>query len=303
MRPRHLEVFHAVAAHGSVTEAAKRLHVSQPAVSKYLRELEQDLGYALRVRQGNSWRLTTEGRLLFEEIAKSLVGFDRLSQFAVDLKAMRVGRLAVACLPLLAIEPLSSLISDFLEVHPEIALSLLVLNSHGVIDQVIAGKADVGIGLHLPFHEEVESRLVARMRLVCMLDRDDPLAVKDTITAADLHGRRLITIGTGDAVQLEIDRLFRAEGVRASRRVETLTSHSVLRLAEHGLGIALLDDFVASQYRGTRLVKRAFQPEILYALAVITSRDRPLSRLARSFVDHLVGRLPRVLPEIAQVRP
>ncbi|MGF7159925.1 DNA-binding transcriptional LysR family regulator [Rhodoligotrophos appendicifer] len=287
MRPRHLEVFYAVAAYGSVTEAARRLHVSQPAVSKYLQELHEELGFPLRRREGNMWTLTPEGRLLFEEIGKSFVAFDRLSQYAVDLKTMRVGRLTVACLPLLSVHPLSQLVEGFLTAHSDISLTLLALNSQGVVDHVISGRADVGIGLHVPMHAEVASRLIAKLRLVCMIDRSDPLCHKDVITAADLHERRIITLGTGDSVQFEIDQMLRQNGVRPARRITSLMSRSVLELAELGLGIALLDDFVATQYDGERLVRRSFSPETDYAISIVTSRMRPPSRLADAFASYV----------------
>ncbi len=294
MRQRHFEIFHAVAATGSVVEAARRLNVSQPAVSKYLAELQDELGFELRTRRNGHYALTDEGRVLFEEIGKSLIAFEKVRQAALDIKTMRSGHLEVACLPMFANDPLPAILASFYRDHPQTGLTVTTLYSAGVIDRVITGKADVGIGLHAPAHPEITSTPIASFDLVAVFDRDDPFHRCDIIRPADLTGRDIVTVGTDDIVQSEIDAVLEEHGVRPSRRLKVLASDVVVNSVRAGLGVGLVDFFTANRIlksggMNRRFLLRAFRPKISYIVSVITREASSPSSLAEAFVNTVIS--------------
>src|SRR3546814_7243532 len=86
---RQLEAFQAVMAHGSLTRAAMTLHISQPAVSKLVAELERKCGFKLFQRRGNRLTVTAEGQLLYNELQRILVGTEDLRLKAEEIREQR----------------------------------------------------------------------------------------------------------------------------------------------------------------------------------------------------------------------
>ena len=102
MNLRQIEVFRAVMEAGTVTGAATRLHVSQPAVSKQLRALEEDLGFAVFDRAHGRLIATAEAHALYDQAERVFTGVDQLQRFGRDLNEAKHGHLVVAALPLLS---------------------------------------------------------------------------------------------------------------------------------------------------------------------------------------------------------
>ena len=98
---RALEAFRAIVLTGSVTNAASMLHISQPAVTRLIRDLEADLQFPLFQRRKGRLFATSEGLALFEEVSRSFVGLDRIAQVANHIRQSRVGHLQLATMPAL----------------------------------------------------------------------------------------------------------------------------------------------------------------------------------------------------------
>ena len=290
MRPRHFEIFHAVATAGSVTQAARQLRLSQPAVSKYLNELEQELGYPLRHRDGNRLVLSAEGHALYLQIARALTGFEQVRQLALDLRTMRRGHLAIACIPMLSTHPQPSILARFLAKHPELSVNVATLDSSTLIQQLSAGRFDVGISLHVPNHPEVSSRPLATYRLVCAVPSSHALASRgQAVSVADLEGEAVVTLGSVDVVQSEINRVLNEAGVRPARRIDVLTSAVALAMGRAGIGLALVDHQTAALHRGDDICFLPFLPTVAYASAIVLAQHQRSSRLSQAFAEEIVA--------------
>src|ERR1700733_7441631 len=99
MNVRQIETFRAVMEAGSVTAAAERLRITQPAVSKLIMELERSTRLALFVRKKRRLVPTQEAQLLYEETERVFLGVDRIRHYAVELREVKTGRAHIACLP------------------------------------------------------------------------------------------------------------------------------------------------------------------------------------------------------------
>jgi DNA-binding transcriptional LysR family regulator len=283
LKPRHFEIFHAVAAAGSVTEAARRLAVSQPAVSKYLRELEADVGLKLRDRDGNLWHLTPEGQLLHEQVARDLAGFARTLRFARELKGTRKGFLALGCMPLLSARLLPELLAAFLAERPHVSVSVVNQHSASVLDQVALGRLDLGLGLDAPSHQQVASRPLAALEVLCVVPRGHKLAGRSTVDLAALDGADVVTLGTADPVQGEIDRLFAARGVRPRRRIEATMAQAAVEFARRGLGVGIVDSHAARMFAGRGMRAVPLATPVSYRIALLTRRGAVPSQAAAEF--------------------
>ena len=283
LKPRHFEIFHAVAAAGSVTEAARRLAVSQPAVSKYLRELEDGVGLKLRYRDGNLWHLTPEGQLLYEQVARDMVGFARTLRVALELKGTRKGYLSLGCMPLLSVRVLPELLAAFLAERPHVSVSVVNQPSAAVVDQVALGRLDLGLGLDAPSHHKVASTPLAALEVLCVMPRGHPLARRARVDIAALDGADVVTLGTADPVQGEIDRLFVARGVRPRRRIEATMAQTAVELARLGLGIGIVDSHAARLFTGPGMRALPLDTPVSYRIALLTRRGAMPSQAAAEF--------------------
>ncbi|OXH86866.1 LysR family transcriptional regulator, partial [Burkholderia multivorans] len=95
LRIRQIEAFRAVMQRHTVTRAARDLHISQPAVSRLIADLEARVGFVLFERQQGRFTPTAQARVLYEEVERAFIGLDRVAQAAEQIRAMRRGTLRV----------------------------------------------------------------------------------------------------------------------------------------------------------------------------------------------------------------
>src|SRR3569832_2292731 len=142
---RQVEVFYAVIRTGSVTQAARVLNVTQPAVSIALRQLETRLDLKLFERSGGRLQATAEARALLPDLAeifRRLAAVEHLSQ---DLAKGARGSFSVAATPPLCDGHVANCVAAFLRTRPDVRISIQGMASATVVDRVISGEADIGV--------------------------------------------------------------------------------------------------------------------------------------------------------------
>ena len=133
---RQLEALVAVMETGSMTLATKRMHVSQPALSRLIANLETDLGYAMFRRAGGRLAPTAEAELLREEIKNALSAVDRARRRAHQLGSFQEGGLAICAFPSLAATPLPRLLAGFCARNPKLKVTLNAMHVQRMLDEV-----------------------------------------------------------------------------------------------------------------------------------------------------------------------
>ena len=144
MNLKHLQAFHAVFSTGSVTEAARRLHLSQPAVSRMIADLERELGLALFVRQRQRLVVTGEGRAFFREAERALAAVDQIVDIARDIRTLRGAHLRVVAPMIVAFGLMPAVIKAFTALHPKARVSLEIRNITELADWIVTGPFDSG---------------------------------------------------------------------------------------------------------------------------------------------------------------
>ena len=168
---RQIEAFRAVILRHTVTRAAESLHISQPAVSRLIADLESRVGFVLFERQQGRLLPTAEAHVLFEEVERTFVGLDRIAQAAEQIRAMRRGSLRVAGSPAVALDFLPSVIARFVEHHPGIDVSLLAHSATTVVEKVASGQCDVGLIAEPIPHPAVKTEHLAHAVMRCIVPR------------------------------------------------------------------------------------------------------------------------------------
>jgi len=284
IRLRAMRTFQAILQLGSVTAGARALGLTQPAASRMLAQLEQDLGFELFYRDRGRLIPTQDGLLLYEEVERALDNVDRVQELARDISDFRVGHLRLVAPPSFLEAVLPDVIADFLDRYPRVHLSI---DSHGVetAKSMIASRAvDAGF-VKLPLNrDDLDSRTVLVSQTACVLPADHPLAVLPEIKAQDLKNTPLVMLGQGRRFRSQVEAAFAEAGVIPRICVETHTVASSCALAARGVGVAIVNERLAKAYVRDRTVLRRFNPDILHEYAFVVSSSVKPSRLAEEFL-------------------
>lgn len=189
---RHLKCFMAIARERTITRAAESLYISQPALSRTLQELEEELGQPLVIR-GKPLSLTPKGELFLKRAATLLEYFDHMCTEISAPAAELSGTITLAAGESQAVDFLASSFFSLKKRHPGINFSLVSGNEDTVSDALNSGMCDFGVYIGSPHSQEYDHLLLPHFDTWGLLvPQEHPLAVKKAVTPADLEGLELI---------------------------------------------------------------------------------------------------------------
>ncbi|CAH1692377.1 HTH-type transcriptional activator CmpR [Hyphomicrobiales bacterium] len=287
MNFRQIEVFRTVMQTSSVTAAAQKLNVTQPAVSKILAQLEAALGFKLFTRHGRTLVATEEGRILYTEVERSFMGLNHLTRFAQSLNQLPKGHLVIGAMPALANRWLPSVLASFLRQFTDLTVSLKSIESPRVAEWMANGQIDLGLGYVEYDHPSLSRETIARMDAVCIVPKGHRLAASSVVTIGDLEGQTLIAAGPTNRYRLELDRLLSLQRINCVAQVDTQSSSVQCALVHEGIGVALVDYLSAVDHNHLNFVIKPFSPAISRDLYLLRAANRSRVTIADQFVDHL----------------
>lgn len=299
MTHRQIEAFRAVMITGSVTEAAKMLSVTQPAVSKILRQLEAEIGFCLFHREG-SLRPSEEAEILFHEIKRSYVGLDQIAWTAAQIRNRASGTLRVATLPAFSGGILQRVVRNLLAQDETIRLSLQSYNSEEVVDLVASGLCDIGYAMTPVLPARVRVGEVMSVPSFAVLRRDHPLAGRPRISIRDLAGEKFISMSEGTSSRLRIDSLFTSYNVPRTQIVEARWSLTVVGLVAQGLGCAIIDGFSAQAADAAGCVALPLAEPVDFTFVCVRRRQGREATLVGRFAAAFEAELARLNAECGQ---
>lgn len=281
---KSLRAFYEIVRTGSVTAAAMRVGMSQPAVSRQLNQLEDAIGFELFHREHGRLLPTPDALLLYEEVALSLNGFQRIQSLVSDISGFRLGHLKLVAPPSFCEGILPDIIAAFSVRFPQVRFSI---DSHSreVAKAMIANRSVDGGFLILPLDRaDLRAESICSNPTACVLRADHPLAGEAVLTPRLLKGSALILLGFGQNSRAIVDAAFSRAGVRPDTRMETHTVGSACAFAGRGLGIALVNGLLAEAYLRDGLVMRRFEPVLDNEYGFVTSALSTPSRLLTEFL-------------------
>ena len=287
MELRQLQYFLAVVEELNISAAARKLNLTQPALSRQIKALEEELGWTLIERGARSISLTREGEVVAREgrriMAEVDAGLERMRQ-AIEGAELRVG-----FAPSLAREFLGIALDRFAQLHPNARVSLHDRTSVEMEEGLRQGTLDVVVGARNEAAEGVQWESLRQDEWCVLMPARHQLAREEVIKPAMLDGERLLLFAKGDYPEYwdKVTSFFKKEGINAKVAGEFDGVTSLLAAVEGGMGLALL---VAGSERGRSplAVERPLDPSpgILCVAAGLPAGDEPLP-LVRLFVQEL----------------
>ncbi len=284
---RQLEAFRAVMLTGSMTAAAGAMHISQPAVTRLIRDLEDDLKLRLFHRQGPNIAPTVEAQHLYREAERQFAGAERIRDVARALRESHAGYLHVGAMPTLAASCLPQAVSAFLAGHPNVVVAVHQDSSPNLLE-MLHGQLDVVYAV-VPPDTALEHDPFPATPAVCMLPPGHRLTARPVVTVNDLDGEDLISLGTHSVLRLQINAAMLKAGVRPNVRLETANSSTAAGYVAQGIGLAIVDRFAARVPAAAGVEVRPFSPSVLLQFSAAYRPVVGRSRLALAFTDVLRG--------------
>lgn len=280
---RGLEAFAEIMRNGSATAAAKMLGLSQPAVSRLLQQLEEEVGFELFYRDRGRLIPTKDGVTLFDEVELALAGVARVSGLADDINSNAIGEIRLIAPPSFAEAVVPPIVAEFVRLHPGVRVSVDSRTIATTKSMIMTRVADCAF-MRLPVdNDELQATRLVTSRTICVIPKDSPLAKFQSLSPNVIGSMPTIALGTGQAYGRQIEEAFRSRGCRQSVAVETHTTSSACALARQGIGIAIVNELLATGYLNSDVVAVPFEPAIFHDYAFITSAQTPKSRLVAEF--------------------
>lgn len=285
-----LRAFEAVARLGSFSRAAEELHVTQPAVSKKLRLLQEEVGLPLIEHIGKRLYLTQAGRELLTTCGDWLDTWGRFEQTIADLKGLKQGRLRIAVVTTSKYF-MPRVLGPFCECYPGIDIAMEVVNRDRLLERLGRNADDLYVMGVPPEGWDIEAEPLMENPLVVLAPGAHPWAGRASIPFAELAGQAFVMREEGSGTRITIERVFAERGVPLRVKLEMGSNEAVKQAVAGGLGLAILSRSTVSLDTGaaelTELDVEGFP--IRRAWYVVRPRGKQLSVVARTFLEFLHG--------------
>jgi DNA-binding transcriptional LysR family regulator len=293
-KPREIEVFSALMAHGTTTRAAEALELTQPAVSKTLARFQQKAGFEVFKKQRQRLVPTQEAHMLYAEVQRTYESLRQISRTARDIRSLRNGRLNLCALPAIGLTVLPGIISSFSVAYPDVPVALDIRASATVIERASRSQIDLGIAATARVENPaVTRRLLAATRAVCAFPKGHALAALRQIAPQDIAGMDFISLGNMDALRMQIDKICAEAGVDRTLRIECTLASACLEFVAAGAGVTIVDDISAWMMRHV-VEFRPFVPELQIELSLYRPWGTLPSAIGSAFTDHLLRHIREI---------
>lgn len=302
MNLKQLTAFREVMLTGSVSEAARNLNRTQPAISVQIAGLEDDVGLKLFERQGGRLRPVPEAHYLLEEATAIIDRLNAADRTMKSLRGLGEGTIQMVSMPGPSAFLLPDLIARFVQHREQVKVSLIARSSIQVQQLIAVQQYDVGLA-DVGFAGFDESPLVdhdiLRLECLCAMPAGDELASKTVVTSRDLSGRPMATLYEEHPNFIQTRAAFVEMGAVFNPRFEAQYFIPLLTYVERGLAYAIADPMAASSYslyKGEKaaIVFRPFAPAVYLVSSIMVPNHKPPSNLARAFIAELRAELRRL---------
>jgi len=284
MLARHIRYFQAVAEHFSFTKAAAALHVSQPALSQLVKQLEEELGAQLFDRTGRTTRLTDAGEAYLQYVRRASQELQEATRAIHDVSDLSRGALRLAVTPTFTTYLVGPLVEAFHSRYPGITLNVREISQENIEEMLLAGELDVGIAFGEVHSPDIDATPLLDETLALVVSTLHPLAKVKSVGLQTLNAESLVLLSKEFATREQIDGYCRKHGIHPRVLMEANALGAVIEIVRRTPLSTLLPAKTALAQ--DNLVAIALEPERLTRTAVLMRRrDAYQSFAARAFTE------------------
>ncbi|MHA2875788.1 LysR family transcriptional regulator [Vibrio campbellii] len=288
MNLRQLEVFYAIMQTGTVSGAARLLHVSQPNVTRVLAHTEQQLSFALFERVKGRLVPTQEAKALLPEAEKV---YQQLGQFRSLTNKVKQGtqHLRVGAPPVLASQLLAPTVAT-LSKQQGISFELLTANRDELCSGLLKHELDVAIAFGEEAPPAILSEVLLKQQLVLIAPKEALNSTDDAVSFDDLiqHELPIIGLDSRDPLGLLLHQTLSARDEHYNHAITVRSYAAAAELVKHHAGFAIVDPWTAKQYQDDESVSvRSLSPALSFSISIMFAEHTPQSISTKLFIESL----------------
>lgn len=281
---RQLQIFSAAARHLNFSQTSKALHLSQPAVSMQIRQLEESAGLPLFDRVGSRLQLTHAGEEMQRCAQQVLAALKDAQDSLASLKGLRGGRITIAVVST-AKYFAPKLLVLFTQQHPEVELKLTVNNREAVVRQLAGNDVDLAIMGTAPRTLDAVAEPFARHPLVVVAAPNHPLAARKRIPLQALEAETFLVREPGSGTRSAMERFFSNHHIKPRIGMEMSSNETIKQAVMAGLGISFISQHTMGLELATDQLKilRVEGLPVMRQWNVVHRQEKRLSPAAQAF--------------------
>lgn len=249
---RQIEYFMTIAECKNFSVAAKKLYVSQPAISQQLSMMEQELGYSLFARSNRRVDLTKAGEIFYDACLQMRKIYNDANARIEKMLCQDAGQLTIGMLESMSVPPLSKLLKDFSLSHAADSIQMESHSFSGLIKGLSSGKLDLIITLSLdPGIRHVQQKHLIETPCILVISKNHPLSGKENLTIRDFDNDIFYQIANDDLPSADhfMNSLFSKFGITPQKSICVPNPSSMLLMLESGAGVGVMDQFSCPEIR------------------------------------------------------
>ncbi|SMC51830.1 LysR family transcriptional regulator [Sporomusa malonica] len=293
MEIRQLEYFIEVARQKSFSKAAETLHVSQPSISKAIKELENQLGSVLFYRNPKYVELTDAGDAILEQAQQVISSFQNINAQLRGITQMQTGKIHIGLPPITGVSDFAQLLGRFKNEYPNIQINLYEYGSKKIEMGIQDGTLDMGI-IYVPCEAEQLYEAISFVQdpLKIVMHPQHPLASKSIVTYQELRNEHFVLYSSDYILHDKIIERCKEAGFSPHIIFETSQRELMTQIVAARLGVALLPSKVCQELNaGTFTTLPMADPQVFLRLAMVWKSRRYLSHAARALIDFVKKQL------------
>ncbi len=287
MRLRHIEIFHAIYTTGSITNASKALHVSQPSVSKVLAHAEMQLGFNLFERVKGRLIPTDEAEMMFDEVDKIYQQLRSIKNTSENIKNSDYGNISIGLTPALGFDVIPNAIAKYHSQHRKVNFNVQTLHNDAVMQALFEHKCDFAVLFSPNVTPGVKSIEFAQSELVVVYPKSFFTHCPSILSLAELQGFDFIDISdSGPLGELLWARMMK-DNVPLKSFIKVQTYFIATKLVAQEIGVCIVDKYTAMGNLGENMAVASFDPPLSFPVNALYLDNRHLSKVSEAFIPFL----------------
>jgi DNA-binding transcriptional LysR family regulator len=280
-----LKYFVQVAKEKSYTRAAKKLYLSQPALSKTIKKLENELGAKLFDRSGKEVKLTDCGKDLFEKAQKLIWDFNNTIESLQETKDLKRGHITIGIPPVIGTLYFSPIITNFRKMYPGISIDIFEEGAKTVADKVIEGDVDIGIVILPTNTRELIIIPVFKDENVVVVYETNPLALKEKISFKHLKNENFNIFNENFVLYDQIISKCHKSGFEPNITFKSSQWDFIIEMLSLDQGISILPRPILNRNKYSHIKTIPLEPLFPWELILIIKKGKYISYAGREFIS------------------
>ncbi len=286
---RQLEIFASVARQLSITHAAETLHLSQPAVSMQIKQIENLIGMPVLEKKGKKLYLTEAGRILRNFAEKTLSSHRMLEENLAQLSGALMGHLRLA-VPETANQFVTLLLAQFCKNHSGIGFQLEIHNRSGLLECLKENSVDLVIMGQTPSGMGLITQSFMKNPLVIIAPPDHVLCLKQSIKLEQVLQNEFVVREPGSGTRIAMQRFFAEHGIELKTSMEMPNNEAIKQAVAAGLGLGIVSLHTLQQELALKQVKilQVEKMPIMRSWYIVHSRQKILTPAMNLFIQYVI---------------